>query len=88
MAQPWSSLGVLLTQIIGYVLALAMSLVVCVPMALHQDEFRGHCLLFSTGEWQERDGQFKVQWASQVRELEIYAIKSTFDDWKETKNSE
>ena len=71
MAQPWSSLGVLLTQIIGYVLALAMSLVVCVPMALHQDEFRGHCLLFSTGEWQERDGQFKVDWASQVRRKSI-----------------
>lgn len=27
--------------------------------------FRGHCLLFSTGEWQEADGQLLVQWASQ-----------------------
>lgn len=28
--------------------------------------FRGHCLLFSTGIWQETDGQFKVDWASQA----------------------
>lgn len=28
--------------------------------------FRGHCLLFSTGVWQEGDGQFKVDWASQA----------------------
>jgi len=27
---------------------------------------RGHCLLFSTGVWQEGDGQFKVDWASQA----------------------
>lgn len=27
--------------------------------------FRGHCLLFSTGIWQETNGQFEVDWASQ-----------------------
>lgn len=27
---------------------------------------RGHCLLFSTGVWQESDGQFVVNWASQA----------------------
>lgn len=27
---------------------------------------RGHCLLFSTGVWQESDGQFVVSWASQA----------------------
>lgn len=27
--------------------------------------YRGHCLLFSTGSWQE-DGQFAVSWASQA----------------------
>jgi len=32
---------------------------------MHQDEFKGHCLLFSVGEWQENDGQLKVQWGSQ-----------------------
>jgi len=26
--------------------------------------FRGHCLLFSTGDWREEDGQFDVSWAS------------------------
>lgn len=28
--------------------------------------FRGHCLLFSTGEWRSSDGQFAVKWASQA----------------------
>lgn len=28
--------------------------------------FRGHCLLFSTGTWQETDGQFVANWASQA----------------------
>lgn len=27
--------------------------------------FRGHCLLFSSGCWQETDGQLQVHWASQ-----------------------
>ncbi|KAG7200136.1 hypothetical protein KM043_000575 [Ampulex compressa] len=55
----------LLSQIAGYVVALILSLCIIVPMSLHQDEFRGHCLLFSTGTWQELDGQFVVNWASQ-----------------------
>jgi hypothetical protein len=56
---------VLISQIAGYVIAFILSLCIVVPMSLHQDEFRGHCLLFSTGEWQEADGQLKVDWASQ-----------------------
>ncbi|PSN53368.1 Transmembrane protein 179 [Blattella germanica] len=56
----------LLSQIAGYVIALILSLCITVPMSLHQDEFKGHCLLFSTGIWQEEDGQFKVDWASQA----------------------
>ena len=35
-------------------------------MSIHQDEFLGHCLLFSTGKWREIDGQFVVNWASQA----------------------
>lgn len=31
----------------------------------HLVGYRGYCLLFSVGEWQETDGQFKVDWASQ-----------------------
>jgi hypothetical protein len=27
---------------------------------------QGHCLLFSTGEWREKDGQFVVHWANQA----------------------
>lgn len=56
----------LLNQIAGYVVALILSLCIIVPMSLHQDEFRGHCLLFSTGMWQESDGQFVANWASQA----------------------
>ncbi|XP_046750683.1 transmembrane protein 179 [Diprion similis] len=56
----------LLSQIAGYVVALILSLCIIVPMSLHQNEFRGHCLLFSTGVWQENDGQFMANWASQA----------------------
>ena len=35
-------------------------------MSMHQDHFKGHCLLFTTGEWREKDGQFVVDWASQA----------------------
>ncbi|KYM97611.1 PREDICTED: transmembrane protein 179 [Cyphomyrmex costatus] len=56
----------LLSQIAGYVVALILSLCIIVPMSLHQEEFRGHCLLFSTGVWQEPDGQFVVNWASRL----------------------
>ena len=28
--------------------------------------YQGHCLLFTTGEWREKDGQFVVDWASQA----------------------
>ncbi|XP_017778837.1 PREDICTED: transmembrane protein 179 [Nicrophorus vespilloides] len=55
----------LLSQVAGYVVALILSLCIVVPMSMHQDEFRGHCLLFSTGIWQETDGQLKVNWGSQ-----------------------
>ncbi|KAJ8925304.1 hypothetical protein NQ315_009134 [Exocentrus adspersus] len=55
----------LLSQIAGYVIAFILSLCIVVPMSLHQDDFKGHCLLFSTGEWLEADGQLKVSWASQ-----------------------
>ncbi|XP_063222014.1 transmembrane protein 179 [Bacillus rossius redtenbacheri] len=56
----------LLSQIAGYVIAFILSVCIVVPMSFHQEEFKGHCLLFSTGVWQETDGQFSVQWASQA----------------------
>ena len=60
MAQELSSQVVKGVQGIGYVCAFLLSLVICVPMSMHQDQFKGRCLLFSTGLWQEKDGQFKV----------------------------
>ena len=61
MAQELSAQVVKGVQGIGYVCAFLLSLVICVPMSMHQDQFKGRCLLFSTGLWQEEDGQFKVQ---------------------------
>nr|CAG4652094.1 EOG090X0BKO [Triops cancriformis] len=55
----------LVTQVTGYVIAFILSLCITVPVSLHQDDFRGHCLLFSSGTWRE-DGQFVVNWASQA----------------------
>jgi len=66
MAQELSAQVVKGVQGIGYVCAFLLSLVICVPMSMHQDQFKGRCLLFSTGLWQEEDGQFKVDWASQA----------------------
>ncbi|XP_008550415.1 transmembrane protein 179 [Microplitis demolitor] len=56
----------LISQVAGYVVASILSLCIIVPMSLHQDEFKGHCLLFSTGVWQETDGQLVVHWGSQI----------------------
>merc|ERR1719479_849918 len=53
-------------QGVGYLSAFGLSLVICVPMSMNQDQFKGRCLLFSTGQWQQMDGQFLVQWASQA----------------------
>lgn len=61
-----SAVSVKGVQGVGYVCAVLLSLVICVPMSMHQDQFRGRCLLFSTGQWQEKDGQFLVNWASQA----------------------
>jgi phosphotransferase system glucose/maltose/N-acetylglucosamine-specific IIC component len=53
-------------QGVGYLSAFILSLVICVPMSMNQEQFKGRCLLFSTGLWQEKDGQFIVNWASQA----------------------
>ncbi|XP_026756555.1 transmembrane protein 179 [Galleria mellonella] len=55
----------LLSQIAGYVIGFILSLCIIVPLSMHQDEFSGHCLLFSRGDWQE-DGQLLVKWASRA----------------------
>lgn len=55
----------ILSQIAGHVVVLALSLCIIVPMLSHVKEFNGHCLLFTTGNWREDNGFFDVQWASQ-----------------------
>ncbi|KAM3959352.1 transmembrane protein 179 [Aphomia sociella] len=56
----------LLSQIAGYVIGFILSLCIIVPMSMHQDEFSGHCLLFSRGTWQNVDGQLLVMWANRA----------------------
>jgi len=53
-------------QGVGYLSTFILSLVITIPMSMNQDQFKGRCLLFSTGNWQEMDGQFIVEWASQA----------------------
>jgi len=57
---------ILYIQLAGYCIAGLLSLCITIPMSMHQDNFKGHCLLFSTGKWGELDGQFYVDWASQA----------------------
>ncbi|XP_023345481.1 transmembrane protein 179-like [Eurytemora carolleeae] len=57
---------ILYIQLAGYCIAALLSLLITIPMSMHQENFKGHCLLFSTGEWRETDGQFIVDWASQA----------------------
>lgn len=53
----------LLSQTTGYVVAFILSICVIVPLSVNLDNFKGHCLLFTTGTFQD-DGNFKPQWAS------------------------
>jgi len=64
MAEPTNI--ILYIQLSGYCIAAILSLCITIPMSMHQENFQGHCLLFTTGEWREKDGQFVVNWASQA----------------------
>lgn len=66
MASDFQSAVIKTVQGIGYLSTFILSLVITIPMSMNQDQFKGRCLLFSTGQWQEIDGQFLVQWASQA----------------------
>lgn len=53
----------LLFQATGYVVALILSLCAVVPLAINLQCFKGHCLLFTTGNFAD-DGNFIAEWAS------------------------
>ncbi|XP_055302365.1 transmembrane protein 179 [Sitodiplosis mosellana] len=55
----------LLSQIAGHVVVLILSLCIVVPMLCHVSDFNDHCLLFTTGDWNEDTGLFDIQWSSQ-----------------------
>nr|CAG4638674.1 EOG090X0BKO [Cyclestheria hislopi] len=54
----------LISQITCYVVGFILALCISVPVIIHQQDFKGHCLLFSRGTWRETDGQFVISWAS------------------------
>jgi len=66
MAGPSSTNVILYIQVTGYCIAAVLSLCITIPMSMHQDNFKGHCLLFTRGDWLEKDGQFLAKWASQA----------------------
>lgn len=49
-------------QVTGCVLAFVLSLVLVVPIILHEASFHGHCILFSTGSRNET-GNLVVSWS-------------------------
>lgn len=54
----------LLSQLAGHVIGFILSVCITIPLLIHVREFNGHCLLFTTGQWQEEDGLFNAEWAS------------------------
>lgn len=54
---------ILLVQATGYVVALILSLCSVVPLIINLQCFKGHCLLFTTGNFAD-DGNFIADWAS------------------------
>jgi len=66
MAVPRGTNLILYLQLSGYCIAAILSLCITIPMSMHQENFQGHCLLFTSGEWRENDGQFIPVWASQA----------------------
>lgn len=54
----------LLSQLTGHVIGFILSVCITVPLFVHTRQFDGHCLLFTTGEWQSEDGLFDANWAS------------------------
>lgn len=54
----------LLTQATSYVITLILGLCLIAPLCCHHVNFKGNCLLFTTGSWRETDGQLIVDWAN------------------------
>lgn len=57
---------VLAVQLTGYLVSVCLSFVVLVPMILNLKDFKYKCLLFTTGDFREEDGQFVPVWASGI----------------------
>lgn len=54
----------LLSQAAGYLVAFVLSMCAMVPMFMHEANFKGHCLLYTTGVFKSEDGKFEPIWSS------------------------
>ena len=54
----------LLSQAAGYLVTVILSLCLLIPMVMNEANFKGHCLLFASGEFETRDGSFDAKWGS------------------------
>lgn len=54
----------LLSQAAGYTVSVILSLCVVTPMVFHLVNFKGHCLLYTSGTFIAEDGRFDPSWAS------------------------
>lgn len=55
----------LLCQLTANVLSFILSLCLFVPVCFHLSNFKGHCLLFSSGKWNS-SGHLMVSWSSEA----------------------
>lgn len=54
----------LLSQATGYTVTFLLSLCVVVPLSINTKNFRGHCLLYTTGYFDNDGGYLRASWAS------------------------
>ncbi|XP_075983115.1 transmembrane protein 179-like [Anticarsia gemmatalis] len=56
---------IVLSQLTGHIIWLLSSLCIIIPMSMHEIQFNGSCLLFTTGEWYYYNGAIKLvaDWA-------------------------
>lgn len=53
-----------LIHIAAHFVCILVSLYIIVPVSTHLSDFRGHCALFSCGQFIEDDGHFEPKWST------------------------
>lgn len=55
---------ILVSQMTGYLVSWLLTVIFITPVSYNYWQFKGHCLLFTSGDWKEEDGQFLPLWSS------------------------